>query len=53
MVGDTAESDIRRGLNAGLATRWLNAAQQTLPVDPQPDWAGTSVSEVEQLLCKN
>jgi 5'-nucleotidase len=31
MVGDTAESDIRGGVNAGLATCWLNAHQRVLP----------------------
>lgn len=53
MVGDTAESDIRGGVNAGLATCWLNAHQQTLPADLQPDWTVTSLSELEQLLCKH
>ncbi|WP_194400876.1 pyrimidine 5'-nucleotidase [Klebsiella variicola] len=53
MVGDTAESDIRGGVNACLATCWLNAHQQTLPVDLQPDWTVTSLSELEQLLCKH
>ena len=33
MVGDTAESDIRGGVNAGLATCWLNAHQRELPAD--------------------
>ena len=53
MVGDTAESDILGGINAGLSTCWLNAHQQTLPVDLQPDWTVTSLSELEQLLCKH
>ncbi|WP_174509083.1 pyrimidine 5'-nucleotidase [Klebsiella oxytoca] len=53
MVGDTAESDIRGGINAGLATCWLNAHQRELPADLQPDWTVTSLSELEQLLCKH
>jgi 5'-nucleotidase len=36
MVGDTAESDIRGGVNAGLATCWLNAHQRELPADLEP-----------------
>ncbi len=53
MVGDTAESDIRGGVNAGLATCWLNAHQRELPADLEPDWTVTSLSELEQLLCKH
>ncbi|RAN86117.1 dUMP phosphatase, partial [Bacillus sp. SRB_28] len=53
MVGDTAESDIRGGVNAGLATCWLNAHQRELPEDLRPDWTVTSLSELEQLLCKH
>ena len=53
MVGDTAESDIRGGVNAGLATCWLNAHQRELPADLHPDWTVTSLSDLEQLLCKH
>ncbi len=53
MVGDTAESDIRGGVNAGVATCWLNAHQRELPADLEPDWTVTSLSELEQLLCKH
>ena len=52
MVGDTAESDIRGGVNAGLATCWFNPHQRELPADLRPDWTVTSLSELEQLLCK-
>ncbi|HID3928084.1 pyrimidine 5'-nucleotidase [Klebsiella pneumoniae] len=48
-----AESDIRGGVNAGLATCWLNAHQRELPADLEPDWTVTSLSELEQLLCKH
>jgi 5'-nucleotidase len=53
MVGDTAESDIRGGVNAGLSTCWLNAHQQTLPADLKATWTVTSLAELEQLLCKH
>ena len=52
MVGDTAESDIRGGMNAGLSTVWLNAHGRTLPEGIQPTWTVTSLNELEQLLCK-
>ncbi|WP_058912134.1 pyrimidine 5'-nucleotidase [Entomohabitans teleogrylli] len=50
MVGDTAESDILGGNNAGLATCWLNAHQRPLPQGVEPDWTVASLSELEQLL---
>jgi 5'-nucleotidase len=53
MVGDTAESDIRGGMNAGLATCWLNAHGRALPEGIEPTWTVTSLSELEQLLCKH
>ncbi|VDZ84941.1 Pyrimidine 5'-nucleotidase YjjG [Kluyvera intermedia] len=52
MVGDTAESDIRGGMNAGWATCWLNAHQLPLPAGIKPDWTVTSLPELERLLCK-
>jgi len=53
MVGDTAESDILGGMNAGLATCWLNAQQRELPAGIEPTWTVTSLSELEQRLCKH
>lgn len=50
MVGDTAESDILGGMNAGLSTCWLNAHQRTLPDGVEPTWTVTSLGELEQLL---
>jgi len=50
MVGDTAESDILGGINAGLATCWLNAHQRPQPEHIIPDWTVTSLSELERLL---
>lgn len=53
MVGDTAASDILGGMNAGLATCWLNAHHSELPAGITPTWTVTSLSELEQLLCKH
>ncbi|WP_072570435.1 MULTISPECIES: pyrimidine 5'-nucleotidase [unclassified Enterobacter] len=53
MVGDTAESDILGGMNAGLSTCWLNAHQRALPDGVTPTWTVTSLGELEQLLCKH
>lgn len=53
MVGDTAESDILGGINAGLSTCWLNASARALPEGIAPDWTVTSLGELEQLLCKH
>ncbi|MCO4164909.1 pyrimidine 5'-nucleotidase [Citrobacter youngae] len=53
MVGDTAESDILGGINAGLSTCWLNTHHREQPAGIQPTWTVTSLSELEQLLCKH
>ncbi len=36
MVGDTAESDILGGINAGLSTCWLNAHHREQPAGIHP-----------------
>ena len=53
MVGDTAESDILGGMNAGFATCWLNPHGRELPPGIAPTWQVTSLSELEQRLCKH
>ena len=53
MVGDTAESDILGGINAGLATCWLNAHHREQPEGIAPTWTVSSLHELEQLLCKH
>ena len=53
MVGDTPESDILGGINAGLATCWLSSSGRTLPPEIIPTWQVASLSELEQLLCKH
>lgn len=52
MVGDTVESDILGGINAGLATCWLNANDRSLPEGINPTWQVSSLGELEQLLRK-
>jgi len=51
MVGDTAESDILGGINAGIATCWLNAHGRSLPEGITPTWEVASLNELERLLC--
>ncbi|MBS0848383.1 pyrimidine 5'-nucleotidase [Citrobacter sp. JGM124] len=53
MVGDTPESDILGGINAGIATCWLNMNGRSLPEGIQPTWQVSTLSELEQLLCKS
>ncbi|BCG07958.1 MULTISPECIES: pyrimidine 5'-nucleotidase [Buttiauxella] len=53
MVGDTAESDILGGMNAGIATCWLNAHARSLPEGIRPTWEVASLSELERLLCNS
>lgn len=53
MVGDTAESDILGGMNAGLTTCWLNAHHRPQPEGITPTWTVASLSELEQRLCKH
>lgn len=53
MVGDTPESDILGGINAGLATCWVNTHQRPQPDGIVPTWEVASLSELEQRLCKH
>lgn len=50
MVGDNPDSDILGGINAGLATCWLNAQQRPLPEGIQPDWQVNSLLQLEVIL---
>lgn len=50
MVGDTAESDILGGMNAGFGTAWLNAHGRELPAGITPDKQVSSLSELQQWL---
>ena len=49
IVGDSLTSDILGGINAGIATCWVNP--KGLPADTiQPDYQIKSITELEQLL---
>jgi 5'-nucleotidase len=50
MVGDTPESDILGGINAGIKTCWLDHNTRPLPASIKPDWQVKSLSELETLL---
>jgi 5'-nucleotidase len=52
MVGDTLESDIVGGLNAGFHTCWLNANKHAVPKHVKPHYHVTSLVELEKLLLK-
>lgn len=47
MVGDTPESDILGGINAGLDTCWLNVNQRPAPKGITPHYQVSSLSELE------
>lgn len=51
MVGDTPESDILGGINAGIATCWLNMHDRSLPEGITPDWQVSTLGELESRLC--
>ncbi|MGJ0480654.1 pyrimidine 5'-nucleotidase [Pantoea agglomerans] len=50
MVGDTPESDILGGMNAGLKTCWLDHGTRPLPEHIRPTWQVKSLGELEALL---
>lgn len=50
MVGDTPESDILGGINAGLKTCWLDHGTRTLPATLQPDWQVKDLAALQALL---
>jgi 5'-nucleotidase len=50
MVGDTLESDILGGLNAGMKTCWVNSVGKPTRDDIQPHHEVTSLTELEGLL---
>ena len=50
MVGDNPDSDILGGINAGMATCWLNADGRSLPEGIAPTWQVTSLNELQRLL---
>ncbi|MBS0350168.1 MAG: pyrimidine 5'-nucleotidase [Proteobacteria bacterium] len=50
MVGDTLESDILGGNNAGLDTCWLNVSKKPIVKDIKPKYQVSSLKELENLL---
>ncbi|MGR2858433.1 pyrimidine 5'-nucleotidase [Erwinia rhapontici] len=50
MVGDNPDSDILGGINAGLATCWLNAEGRAQPEGINPTWQVTSLKELQDKL---
>lgn len=50
MVGDNPDSDILGGINAGLATCWLNADGRTRPEGIVPLWQVASLRELQDKL---
>lgn len=50
MVGDTPESDILGGINAGLKTCWIDHGTRLLPPHITPSWQVKSLSELQSML---
>lgn len=50
MVGDTPESDILGGINAGMKTCWLDHGVRTLPDALHPTWQVPNLAGLQQLL---
>ncbi|WP_168426725.1 pyrimidine 5'-nucleotidase [Erwinia amylovora] len=50
MVGDNPDSDILGGINAGMATCWLNHDDRNKPQGIHPDWQVSSLTELQILL---
>jgi 5'-nucleotidase len=52
MVGDTLESDILGGLNAGLDTCWFNSNNKSIHKRIKPHFEVTSLNQLQNLLIK-
>ena len=50
IVGDSLSSDIQGGINAGIATCWVNPKHKTAPEGRQPDFEIESITQLEVLL---
>ncbi len=50
MVGDTPESDILGGINAGMKTCWLDHGDKILPATITPDWQVPTLPALQSLL---
>lgn len=50
MVGDNPDSDVLGGMNAGVDTCWLNAANLACPNEVKPTYTVTSLVELQTIL---
>ena len=50
IVGDSLTSDIRGGINAGIATCWVNPSHAPHPEDICPDYEIEALSQLDDLL---
>ena len=50
MVGDNPDSDMLGGINAGMATCWLNVSGRAAPEGIRPDWQVSSLPQLQRLL---
>lgn len=50
MVGDTPESDILGGMNAGVKTCWIDHGTRPLPEHITPTWQVKTLAELQALL---
>ena len=50
IVGDSLSSDIKGGINAGIATCWVNPGHAAAPADIRPDFEIESITQLEALL---
>ena len=50
IVGDSLTSDILGGINAGIATCWVNPAHKEARTDIRPDYQIESITQLEDLL---
>ena len=50
IVGDSLSSDIQGGINAGIATCWVNPAHKTAPEAKKPDYEIESITQLKDLL---
>ena len=50
VVGDSLSSDIRGGINAGLATCWYNPHGKPVPADMKIDYVVRSLDEILPII---
>lgn len=50
IVGDTLESDILGGINAGIHTCWLNINNKTISENIKPHYQVASLGEIERII---